>query len=162
MQSGAAQSLRAAKAAINAQIKRSLDEQAEDALHHIRDRTLRGVGVNDRRFEPYRPSVAKRKGRSQPVTLRQSFDMMNSLYVRPGSAGTREIVFRDRGRNERIGRYHQTGTRNRDGSKRMAQRRWFGLTLRYSRQAFQKFQRSFEVLTPTTDRRKSFKISLSV
>ncbi|MCB0969275.1 MAG: hypothetical protein KDB37_20775 [Ilumatobacter sp.] len=153
--------LRAAKAEIDKKVKAKLDEQAQDALRHIRDRTLRGIGVNDRRFEPYRPSVAKRKGRTAPVTLRQSYEMMNSLYVRPGAGNKREILFRDRGRNERIGRYHQTGTRNSDGSRRMAQRRWFGLTLRYSRQAAQKFGQGFEVLTPT-DRRRSFKISLVV
>lgn len=153
--------LRSLKAAIEAQAKRGLDEQAQDALRHIMDRTIRGIGVNDRRFEPYRPSVADRKGRSQPVTLRQTNAMMSSLYVRKGAGGTREIVFRDRGRNERIGRYHQTGTRNKDGSRRMAQRRWFGLTLKYSRTALQKFGRGFDVLTPA-DRRKSYKISLIV
>lgn len=153
--------LRQIKAAIDAQVKRGLDDQAADALRHIHDRTIRGIGVNDRRFEGYRPSVAKRKGREQPVTLRQTNAMMSSLYVRKGTAGTREIVFRDRGRNERIGRYHQTGTRNKDGSRRMAQRRWFGLTLKYTRLALQKFGRGFDVITPA-DRRKQYKISLVV
>lgn len=160
MAKSTASTLRAAKRAIEAETKRQLDEQANDALRHLRSRTIRGIGINDRKFEPYRPSVAKRKGRSAPVSLQEKNNMLGSLYVRPGSKGRREIIFRDRSQ-ERIGRFHQFGTRNRNGSKRMAARRWFGVTLRYSRESFQKFARAMEVAIPT-DRRKSFKISLIV
>ena len=160
MRQQASSMLRAAKAEIDKKVKAKLDEQAQDALRHIRDRTLRGIGVNGRKFEPYAPSTAKRKGRREPVTLRKSYDMMNSLYSRKRGE-KREIVFRDR-YQEQKGRWHQFGTRTKElRHVRMPARRWFGLTLRYSRQASQKFGRGFEVLTPVK-RSRLFKISLSV
>lgn len=145
-------------------VRKRLDEQAREALQHIRDRTLKGIGTNGRRFKPYAPSTAKRKGRREPVTLRQSLDMMNSLHTRSGGKNRREVVFRDRGRNERIGRYHQYGTRNREAGarrERMPARRWFGLTLRFARQSSQKFGRPFEVITPS-NKSRLFKIRISV
>lgn len=145
---------------IDAETQRLLDEQARLALAHIKSRTLRGVGINERRFAPYRPSVAARKGRSAPVTLRDRYNMIPSLHVREATKKRREIVFRDRAQ-ERIGRFHQFGTRNRDGSRRMAARPWFGLTLRYSRTSTQRFgtkmQQVFE-----TDRRKIFRVQFGL
>lgn len=150
--------------AIREGARRGVDDVAEEALNHIRRRTSRGIGTNERRFTPYSPGYAEEKygsrGRTQPVTLIRSGEMLSSLYVRPARSGARsagyrrEITFRSRAM-ERRGRYHQ------DGTRRMPQRRWFGLTTRFARQMRERFGSIVRRSIPS-DRRRRTKVAINL
>lgn len=99
---------------------------AETARLLMLRRTARGEGVRGK-FRPYAPSTARRKGRSQPVTLRQSGSMLGGMRVVLGArTATRRVASVTLGsaRDRRIARYHIEGTR------RMPSRNFFGLTPR--------------------------------
>lgn len=83
---------------------------ADSQLVNIQRRLDRGIGSSGRPFVPYAPSTARRKGRSAPVTLRESGNMRSKMYVRRIRLDTFEITFKDRG-SERIARFQHGGTR---------------------------------------------------
>lgn len=134
-----------------AEIERSLPEAkrqaAELTVSLIRSRTARGVGVNERQFEPYSEDYARRKGRSRPVTL-------GSL---PGSL---KVI--KRGRDYSVGftdpeqqkkaRFHVTGTR------KMPRRDFMGLTTREARRVGEQM-RLVITRSVSGDRRRTLRIS---
>ena len=121
------------------------------ARRMIRSRTRRGIDRHGNRFASYAPSTAQKKGRFSPVTLEETGRMLGSLSIRtnddvdfdpsarPSGGGqfrdpsSGRFVGRDQvafgatvnlkgSRNRRIGRFHIEGTR------KMPQRDWFGVT----------------------------------
>lgn len=132
----------------------------ETVVRLIRARTRRGVSVRERRFAPYARSTARRKGRHQPVTLRDSGDMLSSLHARPPrraaeqtfKIGLAEVTFRSR-RMEKRARYHLEGTRH------MPRRDFFGLTTRQSRILRDELE-LIQRRTIPPDRRRRTKIQL--
>lgn len=137
-------------------LPREVDSAADAVLVHMKRRTGRGVGVNERQFQPYSAQYAidEKGGRRQPVTLIRRGDMMNALQVRPEGRLKRVVRFTDR-RQERKGRAHQFGTR------RLPQRRWFGVTVRFARRLFTTFQANITAKLPK-DRRRRFKIEINL
>lgn len=118
-----------------------LEQAAHRSLQHIRQRTARGIGINERRFVPYAESTARRKGRREPVTLRNSItrSMLDTMDVRQtrGTSGPRgnlafEIYFRDRDK-ELIAIFQHRGT-TRLGRRHVPPRPWMGLTTRFRNQ----------------------------
>lgn len=90
----------------------ALQKVADDHLKQVQGRLDRGIGLNERRFTPYADTTARRKGRRQPVNLRESGRMRSALYVRRVRLDRYELTFRDR-QSERIGRFQHGGTRRR-------------------------------------------------
>jgi hypothetical protein len=99
------------------------------ALQLIKARTGRGVSSRGTRFPGYAPPTAKIKGRVQPVTLFETGAMLGALVF---DGAKKRIGFNDR-RQERKARFHEFGTRN------MPPRPFVRLSLRESRQLFQRF-----------------------
>jgi hypothetical protein len=129
----------------------AMEKGARMARRFIRTRTRKGIDRHGNQFAPYAPSTAQKKGRFSPVTLEESGQMLRSLSIRtsgdvefdpaagpPGGGqfrgqssgrfvGQDEVSFGATvnlkgSRNRRIGRYHIEGT------GRMPQRDWFGVT----------------------------------
>lgn len=125
------------------------EQAARQAREMIVSRTLRGISRQGRRFKSYAQATAERKGRFQPVTLRESGQMFRSLTIRdlgpqdaqaaPSGRGSQlrgasgQFVSRadvrfgatvniKGSRNRRIARYHIKGTKD------MPQRDFMGLT----------------------------------
>jgi len=132
-------------------------EAAEKTLDHIVSRTQRGVGVNERKFVPYASSTAKRKGRFSPVTLHETGQMLNDLYVKRERKRDYRVKFRTKKMDER-GRHHQFGT-NRNGRPHLPARRWFGVTTRKSRQLFNEYGSRFRTVA-LKDRRTRFRVEV--
>lgn len=136
----------------------ALKQIAEEYRQHIVSRTLRGIGTNERRFVPYAPSTARRKGVSrQPVTLRDSFRMLSDLHVKRVRKEKFEVRFRSRDQ-ERKGLWQQFGTR-RNKKRHIPARRWFGYTTRFQRQMFVKYSTRIRQQIPK-DRRRRFLIKV--
>ncbi len=123
-------------------VKRAVNQETvlagERVIRHIRQRTARGVSARGRKFAPYARSTAKQKGRSAPVTLRANSirSMLDTLAATPAQLSAdgiaRVTVRLTDGRKQRIGRFHQFGTR------KMPRREWFGVTVRFAREHFQR------------------------
>lgn len=139
---------------IKDEVNRANRDATTSVIRHIQQRTARGIGTNGRRFANYRPSTARRKGRTQPVTLRASTtrSMLDDLAASQAGlnrGGYRNYRIRLRSREkERIGRFHQSGTR------RMAKREWFGVTLRFAREHFSRVNARINRILPRDRRRR--------
>lgn len=104
----------------------ALEQAAHEGLVMMRRRTKRGISRRGRRFAPYRPSTAKKKG-SQLVNLTDRGDMLSYLEVTQKGRYVQQIGLGDPFQALK-GAMHQRGT------KRMTQREWFGLTVREARE----------------------------
>lgn len=104
-----------------ARARRVKEDAGSEVIRFVRRNAARGVGQGGRRFAPYAPSTAERKGRRRPVTLRETGQMLGSLKTRrqpPKQGGLLtgvDVRFGGAGggsrRNERIARFHLEGTR---------------------------------------------------
>lgn len=137
-------------------VPKATDEAADATLAHIKRRTGRGVGTNERAFVEYARGYARREkgGRRRPVTLVRQGDMMNNLRIVKEGATRRVIKFSSR-REERKGRTHH------EGRGRLPRRRWFGLTTRFARRLVPQFARSVEARLPR-DRRRRFQVRITL
>lgn len=131
-------------------VPKAVDNAAEAALAHVKRRTGRGIGVDERQFVPYSAAYARQEkgGRRQPVTLVRRGDMMNDLRVVKTGKSKRTIKFASR-QQERKGRWNQR------------RRRWFGLTIRYARRMREAFGSEVAAALPK-DRRRRIVIEVSL
>jgi hypothetical protein len=98
-----------------------LNKIGVEVTTHIRTRTENGKDINNRSFEAYSDSTIeqkKRKGQSTSVNLKDSSKMLNSIRWKNITNGI-EVYLIDR---NKIASYHQ------NGSGKLPQRKWFGLT----------------------------------
>lgn len=131
------------------EIPKATKSVADWAVKAMKERTIRGTGLNERRFKPYRPATAKRKRRSQPVTLVETGRMLRDLHVQDrGRSGYQQVIKFASTDMEHRGRFHQFGTR------KMAARPWFGLTTRERRKANDIFRRT---VIPVVKRDRRFR-----
>jgi len=103
-----------------------MEEAAVMTLREIRARTRSGVDYRGRSFAPYAPSTARRKGRTQPVTLTETGRFLNALQVLEVRPGFARIGWPDTF-GMRLKRWHHGGT------SRMPDRRFFAFGDRLSR-----------------------------
>jgi hypothetical protein len=157
---GSAPSLASMIVAKREAVLRAVDPAAKEAaefiLGRMRARVARGVGVNERKFAPYRPATAKKKGRTQPVDLRgagKGGHLMDGLYVAREGPGRYAIRLRYK---ENIARYLQ------DGTRKMVSRRWFGSTVRDSKAAGDRFSARLSETARRGDRRVVRRIVVGV
>lgn len=101
-------------------VNRVLGRTGVQTINHIRQRTERGLDINDRSFEPYAKSTLKQKakvGSSTRVNLKGSSEMLRSMTSKRIKDGV-QVFLSDR---QGVGSYHQYG------SGRLPKRQWFGL-----------------------------------
>ena len=128
---------------------------AKYARSLIQRRTrLRGLDRRGAAFAPYKKSTQRRKGKSRP-DLYDSGDMLNRLAIREGARLTGPVFFVRPGtrRDDRITRFHVNGT------KRMAQRDYFGLTPKQERLVNQVWSGEVTRRLPK-DRRRRYSIAI--
>lgn len=129
-----------------------VDQLGPIVVRRIKGRTRRGVDINERRFVPYSPKYAKRKGVSRTavdMTGRPSGGMVESVYwTRSRPSGGVQVRIRG-ARNRRLGRIHQENRRKR--------RQWFGLTTRDRRFLISRFTRGVRQRMQS-DRRTAFTV----
>ncbi len=119
-------------------------------------RTRQGIDKNGKIFRYYRPSTAKRKGRRSPVDLTESGRMLEDLSVRSEGfweTGRRADLYFRTARSRNVARRHISGTR------RMAQRDFFGFTPREEEQLATIIRGGIQRSIPA-DRRRRIAIKL--
>lgn len=146
------------------------DNSAKEAAEEIRlkmvQRVSRGVGVNSRKFVPYAPSTAKRKGRRDPVNLYQTGRMLGGIRVRKAKRFKYEVRIPDK-RQEQKARWQQFGTRRRSGPPgspklpHIPPRAWFGVTVKNRRETFQIFNTRMRTAVKK-DRRTRLRVTLEI
>lgn len=77
----------------------------EEAIRMVRRNTREGKGLGENTFTDYAPSTAKKKGRSSPVTFRDTETTLESMYGEP-SDDKGEITF---SHNAEVMWFHQKG-----------------------------------------------------
>ena len=102
-------------------VQRTLNRVGIDSVNHIRQRTQKGLDVNNNSFVPYKDSTKRHKNKigaqTSPVNLKQSSLMLRSLTFSKIKDGIK--IFLNNRQN--IGAYHQYG------QGKLPKRKWFGL-----------------------------------